>query len=119
MGPVSGFVLKTPGEPVLSITGDSIWCPEIRQALNEHQPDVLICFAGAAQFHEGEPITMTANDISQVAQNAPQAKIITVHMEAWNHCRLSRKELKAFLKQKFFEEERIFVPENGESFVIN
>lgn len=119
MAPVSGFVLKAPREPVLYITGDSIWCPEIKQVLNEHQPDVIVCFAGAARFHEGDPITMTANDILQTVQNRPQAKIVVVHMEAWNHCRLSRKELKDFLKEELLEDGRIVVPENGESVVIN
>ncbi|HBF37794.1 MAG TPA: hypothetical protein DDW50_10775 [Firmicutes bacterium] len=116
MGPISGFVLKAPGEPVFYITGDSIWCPEIRYTLQTHRPEVIICFAGAAQFHEGDPITMTAEDIFQVSQNAPQAKIVIVHMEAWNHCRLSRKKLQTFLKLNSLT--RVAVPENGDCLIF-
>ena len=31
MAPVSGFVLRTPGEPTLYIAGDTIWCDEVRR----------------------------------------------------------------------------------------
>jgi L-ascorbate metabolism protein UlaG (beta-lactamase superfamily) len=114
MGPVSGFILKTNNEPTLYITGDTVWCPEVEQALQDHQPQVIICFAGAAQFHEGDPITMTASDIANLAWNAPQAKIAVVHMEAWNHCRLSRKDLNVFLQEKSLKH-RVYIPENGDN----
>jgi L-ascorbate metabolism protein UlaG (beta-lactamase superfamily) len=112
MGPVSGYVLKSTGEPTLYITGDTIGCSEVNQALEKHQPDVIIAFAGAAQFHEGDPITMTASDIVDLAQNAPQAKILVVHMEAWNHCRLTRKVLHTHLGPQT-PKEQVMIPANG------
>jgi hypothetical protein len=33
MGPVSGYVLRGPGEPVVYIAGDTVWCPEVAAAL--------------------------------------------------------------------------------------
>ncbi|MFZ1977896.1 MAG: hypothetical protein WAV76_08050 [Bacteroidota bacterium] len=36
---------------------------------------------------------MTADDVVEVCKAAPQAKIVAVHMEAVNHCRLKRHEL--------------------------
>jgi L-ascorbate metabolism protein UlaG (beta-lactamase superfamily) len=116
MAPVSGFVLKAVSEPTLYITGDTIWCPEVRQTLQKYQPQIIISFAGGAQFHEGDPITMTKSDILNLTQTAPQAKIVVVHMEAWNHCRLSRNELNAFLKEKSLTGQ-VIVPENGEELV--
>jgi L-ascorbate metabolism protein UlaG (beta-lactamase superfamily) len=113
MGAVSGFVLKAVNEPVLYITGDTIWCAKIKQALTKHQPQVILCFAGGAQFHTGRSITMNKFDIDKLARNAPQTKIMAVHMEAWNHCRLSRKELQAFLKETSITKQ-VIVPENGE-----
>lgn len=50
MGPVSGFVLEAKTEPTLYISGDTVWCPEVKQALHTHNPDVVVCFAGGAQF---------------------------------------------------------------------
>ncbi len=49
--------------------------------------------AGAAQFLHGDPITMTAGDVVRVCRAAPHAQVVAVHMEAINHCLLTRKEL--------------------------
>ena len=98
MGVVSGFVFSAPGEPKLYIAGDTIWCPEVEQALNTSQPDVVVVNAGAAQFLEGDPITMSAEDVVQVCQAIPSAKVLAVHMEAVNHCGLTRHALSEYLQ---------------------
>jgi L-ascorbate metabolism protein UlaG (beta-lactamase superfamily) len=100
MAPVSGFVLRAAGEPTLYLAGDTIWCPEVEQALHSHRPDVVIVNAGAAQFLSGGPITMTADDVAQVCRALPSAQVIAVHMEAVNHCLLTRAELSARLEQQ-------------------
>jgi L-ascorbate metabolism protein UlaG (beta-lactamase superfamily) len=93
MAPVSGFVLQSRGEPTVYIAGDTIWCSEVEQAIRKYQPAVIIVNAGAAQFMTGGPITMPAEDVIKVAKSAPEATLITVHMEAINHCLLSRSAL--------------------------
>lgn len=95
MGPVSGFVLRAAGEPALYIAGDTIWCEEVAAALAAHRPDAVVVNAGAAQFLTGGPITMAAGDVLEVCRAAPGARVIAVHMEVVNHCRLSRAELRA------------------------
>lgn len=95
MAPVSGFVLRGPGEDPLYIAGDTIWCSEVQQAIQQFRPAAIVVNAGAARFLEGDPITMTAADVISVCRAAPQAKIIAVHMEAINHCLLTRQELRA------------------------
>ncbi len=97
MGHVSGFVLQSDGEPALYVAGDTIWCPAVQTALAVHRPDIIVVNAGAAQFNVGKPITMTAQDVVKVHEAAPQAKIVAVHMEAINHCRLGRSELADYL----------------------
>lgn len=118
MGPVSGFVLYSKNEPSLYIVGDSIWCDEVKQALDKYQPQITICFAGAAQFSNGGPITMTKEDICNLAEIAPYTKIIVAHMESWNHCLLSHKELKTHLRKKAIPTP-IYIPENGETISLN
>ena len=86
LAPVSGFVLRADGEPTVYIAGDTIWCDEVRAALDEHAPDVVVVNAGGARFIEGDPITMTAGDVLAVARHAPDATVVAVHMEAINHC---------------------------------
>lgn len=93
MAPVSGFVLRAAGEPTLYIAGDTIWCGEVEEALNSFRPNVVIVNAGAARFLEGDPITMSADDVVMVCRHAPQAQVVAVHMEAINHCLLTRADL--------------------------
>jgi L-ascorbate metabolism protein UlaG (beta-lactamase superfamily) len=90
---VSGFVLRAPGEPTVYIAGDTIWCDEVQQALHTHKPEIVVVNTGAAQFLKGEAITMTADDVVAVCQAAPTAQVVAVHMEAINHCLLTRNDL--------------------------
>ena len=98
MGTVSGFVLKADREPTLYIAGDTIWCPEVREALHTRQPDVVVVYAGQATFLTGGPITMSADDVIKVCRERPAAKVVAIHMEAINHCLLTRTELKRRLE---------------------
>jgi len=98
MGIVSGFVLQAPGEPILYIAGDTIWCDEVQKALDTYHPDIVIVNAGAAQFLTGDPITMTAADVAQVCRAAHSATVVAVHMETVNHCGLTRAALRAYLE---------------------
>lgn len=117
LGPVSGFVLETAGEPKLYITGDTIWCKEVRQALEIHQPDVVVAYAGAAQFLLGGRITMSICDMDRITRQLTAAKVVAVHMEAFNHCMLTRKNLRAFIDKKELSG-RVLVPEDGETISI-
>lgn len=93
MGPVMGLALSAPGEPALYVTGDTVMCEEVEQAIEAHAPDVIVVNAGAAQFTGSPPITMDADQVVAVAGRAPEAVVIAVHMEAINHCVLSRADL--------------------------
>ena len=74
LAPVSGFVLARAGEPSLYVAGDTVWCDEVAAALDAHRPDVVVVNAGGARFTEGDPITMTADDVAAVAAHAPGAR---------------------------------------------
>ena len=118
MAPVSGFVFKADGEPTLYVAGDTIWCEEVRSALRQYKPDVIVVNAGAAQFLQGDPITMTADDVIQVCKAAPKARVIAVHMEAINHCLLSRADL-AFQLDAARVEKQVSIPDDGEWVELN
>jgi L-ascorbate metabolism protein UlaG (beta-lactamase superfamily) len=114
MGPVSGFVLRAPGEPVLYVAGDTIWCDEVDDALAEHDPDVVVVNAGAARFLEGDPIIMDADDVIETARAAPRAAVVAVHLEALNHCPLTREELRAAVDDAGVGA-RVAIPADGET----
>jgi L-ascorbate metabolism protein UlaG (beta-lactamase superfamily) len=114
MGPVSGFVLRAPGEPVLYVAGDTIWCDEVEDALAEHGPEVVVVNAGAARFLEGDPIIMDADDVVETARAAPRATVVAVHLEALNHCPLTRAELRAAVDDAGVGG-RVAIPADGET----
>ncbi|KEQ24300.1 MBL fold metallo-hydrolase [Paenibacillus tyrfis] len=115
MGEVSGVVFQHPDEKTLYIAGDTIWCSDVKDALNQHNPEVIVVNGGAAQFLQGDAIIMNKEDIYQTHLEAPQSTIIVSHMEALNHCLLTRQELKAFIDEKGLSNS-ILVPNDGESF---
>ena len=114
MAPVSGFVIQTEGSPSLYVAGDTIWCDEVEEALNTHRPDVIVVNAGAARFLEGDSITMTAEDVAKVCLAAPEARVIAVHMEAINHCQLTRRELAEELEEQDLAG-RVEIPADGDT----
>jgi L-ascorbate metabolism protein UlaG (beta-lactamase superfamily) len=113
MAPASGFVLRAQGEPTLYIAGDSIWCSEVEDALSRFQPKVTVVNSGAAQFLEGDPITMTADDVIRVCQSAPNMQVVAVHLEAINHCLLTRADL-AFQLEAARVIQQVAIPNDGE-----
>ena len=112
LAPVSGFVLRAPGEPSLYVAGDTVWCDEVAAALDAHRPDVVVVNAGGARFTKGDPITMTAEDIAAVAAHAPGAQVVAVHLEAINHCLQTRADLHQRLHVDGLQQ-RVTVPEDG------
>jgi len=113
LAPVSGFVLSGRGQPTLYIAGDTVWCPEVAAAIESHKPDIIIVNAGAAQFLEGGAITMDVDDVVEVCRAAPRARVIAVHMEAINHCVLTRSALRAGL-EKAAVTPPVLIPADGE-----
>lgn len=114
MGEVSGVVFQHPDEKTLYIAGDTIWCNDVQNAINLHHPEMIIVNGGAAQFLQGDPIIMTKEDIYQTYMEAKHSTIIVSHMEAVNHCLLTRKELRKFIAEKGLSN-KILVPNDGES----
>ena len=95
LGPVSGFVVSADGEPTVYVAGDTVWCPEVERALQDHAPDWMVVNAGGARFVQGGTITMEAGDVIAVAEAAPAAQVVAVHIEAINHCLETRADLRA------------------------
>ncbi|WP_226659210.1 MBL fold metallo-hydrolase [Pseudalkalibacillus hwajinpoensis] len=113
-GKVSGIALSHPHEKTLYIAGDTLFNEDVQEAIQKHHPEVIVVNAGAAQFLEGGPITMTKENVVQTYQEAPNATIVAIHMEALNHCLLTREELKQFIEKKQLST-KILVPKDGQN----
>ncbi|QKY71398.1 MBL fold metallo-hydrolase [Lentibacillus sp. CBA3610] len=114
-GNVCGVVFRHSNEKTLYVAGDTVWNDKVQKEIETHKPEIIVLNAGDNQFLEGGSLVMGKDDVYEVYQAAPNAKIITVHMEAVNHWTLSRDELKNFISEKGISS-NISVPEDGESY---
>ncbi|MBC9179081.1 MBL fold metallo-hydrolase [Pseudoroseomonas ludipueritiae] len=117
LGKVCGVVFSHPSEKTLYIAGDTIWNGHVEQAIAKHRPDVIVLNAGKATFIGLDPIIMGEEDVRAVHRAAPKATLIASHMEAVNHCILSRAELRAFAEREGFAAS-LRVPADGETVTI-
>ena len=113
-GLVCGVVFTHPSEQTLYVAGDTVWYDEVGKTIQAHQPAVIVVNAGDNQFVEGGSLVMNEEDVRHVHEAAPAATIIAVHMEAVNHWKLSRPDLRAYAASHSFADQLI-VPEDGET----
>lgn len=116
MGPVMGVVFSAPQAKTVYVAGDTVWRPEVDQALEQYKPEVVILNTGSAIMNgfEEHPIIMGKQDTLQATKAAPDAAIVAVHMDSVNHMSLSRKELREFVQETSIQD-RVMIPEDGES----
>ncbi|WP_432561695.1 MBL fold metallo-hydrolase [Kineococcus sp. SYSU DK003] len=114
LGEVSGVVVRHPGEPTLYIAGDTVWNEKVQAALAEHQPDVVVLNTGEARVGPGFAILMGDQDVLTVHEAAPAARIVAVHMEALNHCTVTRAQVRDLARERGLGEQ-VLVPEDGET----
>lgn len=117
LGKVCGVVFSHSLEKTLYIAGDTIWNEHVGQAIAKHQPEVIVLNAGKATFIGLDPIIMGEEDVREVHRAAPKATLIASHMEAVNHCILSRADLRAFAEKEDFASS-LRVPADGETVII-
>ena len=113
-GASSGWVISARHEPVLYVTGDTVWSPEVDEALATHRPAVCVVNAGAAG-PGGVTATMGIEDVLRTAAAAPATTLVAVHMDAVSQSALSRGELRDALAEHGLTG-RVLVPDDGEAF---
>ncbi|WP_080848192.1 MBL fold metallo-hydrolase [Cytobacillus gottheilii] len=114
-GLVCGVVFKHSSEKTLYVAGDTVWYDAVQEVIDTHKPEVIVVNAGDNQFFQGGSLVMGKDDVYEVCQAAPNAKVVAVHMEAVNHWGLSREDLKSFLNEKGLTE-NVLVPNDGDAY---
>lgn len=104
LAPVSGFVVGD-----LYLAGDTVWYEGVEETIGRQRPRVAVVNAGGAEFLEGGLIVMGVDDVREVVARVPI--VVAVHLEALNHCFLTRPELRRELPS-------VLVPEDGETLEI-
>jgi L-ascorbate metabolism protein UlaG (beta-lactamase superfamily) len=114
MGKGSSFLLTYNGVKIF-LTGDCLWTESLKNKIVAIKPDVIIANAGAARFKIGKPITMSINDLHEMAKLRNETKIVVVHLDALNHC----SETREFCKEQALNHDNIYFPNDGERVDLN
>ena len=96
-GPVIGFVLELADSKSQSIyvSGDTVWFDGVAEVSRRFSVGIAILFMGAAKVSVAGPdhLTFTAKEAVEAARAFPDAKIIPIHFEGWEHLTESRTEI--------------------------
>ena len=115
LGESMGVVFAAPDEKTVYLLGDTVWTPRVSKTLHAVKPDVLIMNTGYAKMlGYNESIIMGTADVAKAAAFLRGAEIVAVHMDAINHCTVSRKNVRDLAKMLKIED-RVHVPEDGET----
>ena len=117
LGEACGVVLRHPDEKTLYIAGDTVWRDEVAADLQKHQPDVVVLNVGYAHVIGFGPIIMGQEDVLNVHFLLPQANIVASHMEAINHCLLTRSALREYVEANQVSD-AVSIPEDGETVIF-
>ena len=112
MGNVMGYFIKLPDEKSIYLSSDTIYTDDVDKVLKEYKPDISVVASGRAQLDLFQPLLMKMEDIVKFTKNAP-GQVIANHLEAVNHCPITREELRAELTQNGLID-KTFIPEDGE-----
>jgi L-ascorbate metabolism protein UlaG (beta-lactamase superfamily) len=114
LGNVSGFVFEADVEPTVYWVGDSIWCDPVEKTINEFKPGIIITHSGGAKLPGFEAIIMNAEQTLTAAKAAPQAVVVAIHLEALDHCGVSRGQLREIADKAAIPPSRLLIPQDGE-----
>ena len=114
LGDACGLVFSAEGEKTLYIAGDTIWVPPYVSSLKKYAPDVVVLNSGCATVDGIGAIIMGKEDALRTLEILPAATLVASHMEAVNHCLLSRAELRAYTAENGLQQ-KVRVPEDGET----
>ena len=89
-----GVIFKFEKEKTLYIAGDTIWCSEVSEAIENFNPEIIVINACAATVLNGERLIMNIDDVKEVLQNAPNATVIGSHMDTVSHLSVTKNDLR-------------------------
>lgn len=117
LGDVCGVVFRHPSEKTLYLTGDTRWNSFVKTALRTYKPNVIVMNAGFAIVPGMGGIIMGCEDVDEVANAAPEATLVASHLEAVNHCTVTRQALRKYASLVGIDN-RLLIPEDGETIAV-
>jgi len=94
-GDVIGFVVERKGGRPVYISGDTVWFDGVAEVARRLDVRVAVLNLGAARVAAAgpQPLTFAAEEAVQVARAMPQAAIVPLHFEGWEHFSESRADV--------------------------
>ena len=110
-----GIVFKSDKEKTLYVTGDTIWCDEVRTAIDKFNPEVIVINACGATVlvGEGERLIMDIEDTKSISKYAKNSTIIASHMDTVSHLTVTREDIKSLKLNN------VIVPDDDEILEFN
>ncbi len=118
IGQVSGFVFQANGEPTVYWVGDSIWCEPVKNTIDKFKPDIIITHSGGAKIPGYEYIIMDAEQTLTTLNASQDAVVVAIHLEALDHCHVSRETLRQMADAAGISPSRLMIPKDGETIVF-
>jgi L-ascorbate metabolism protein UlaG (beta-lactamase superfamily) len=115
MGKVSGFIFQAETEPTVFWAGDTILTTGVKQIINDVKPDVIITHSGGAEMQGSGPIIMDGEQTVSICIDNPHSKVVAVHLEALDHCPVTRAMLRDLSEASNISDEQLLIPNDGES----
>lgn len=109
-----GFVLRAPGQKTVYFAGDTRWHEYVELALTKYKPDYVVLNTGEATYDGFDgSLIMGTEDVKKCYDFCKTVKIITVHMDAINHCICTKAIMRKFVEENKLGD-RVLVPSDGE-----
>lgn len=89
-----GIVFKAPDEKTLYVAGDTIWCSEVKNAIDKFSPDIIVVNACGARVLNGEYLIMNTDDVKTISEYAKNSTIVASHMGTVSHLTVTRDDIK-------------------------
>jgi len=121
MGKMSGFVLQSINESKVYLVGDSILIDNVKEAIKDYQPEIIVTNSGGAIIpgNENKPAIMDEEQTISVCHMARDSKVIATHIGAFDFCKVTRRGLREYAESKGINKEQLLIPEDGEILKFN
>lgn len=116
-GSPNGILLEHPAEKSLFITGDSVWNDAFLNAVHHANPRAIAVNCGTEELLKATPCTLDTENITKLSQAAPNASLITCHIEAFSQWGLNRDTLQKFILENNLSR-KFILPEDGKNYYL-
>ncbi len=80
----------------------------------DFEPDIIITHSGGAQFPGSDHIIMDAEQTITACQASRNAVVVAVHLEALDHCPVTRAGLRSMAEKAGITSQQLVIPADGE-----